>query len=265
MPDFPHSQLRAQFPLIGQSPLNQSLVYFDNGATTQKPTSVIEAESSFYTHTNSNVHRASFSLAASATHLFEDCRAKLAQFFNAEHINEVVFTKGTTEGINLVANSWGRECLKAGDEIILSAAEHHANIVPWQLVAQQTGAAIKWVELLPCGRVDIQHLETLLSTNTKLVAINHISNVLGVINPINEISALAKVYGAKILVDGAQSAASIKVDVQSLGIDFYVCSSHKMYGPTGVGVLYGKQALLESMPPYQTGGEMIVSNVKLCC
>lgn len=257
MSKFDHARFRAQFPLIGESRLNPNLVYFDNGATTQKPSAVLEAESSFYSNNNSNVHRASFSLAATATELFEGCRTKLSRFFNTQHVNEIIFTKGATESINLVAFSWGQKYLSQGDEIVLSAAEHHANIVPWQIIAEQTGAVIKWAELLPNGRVDLEHFESLLSKKTKMVAINHISNVLGVINPIQEIAALAKQVGAYVLIDGAQSAAAIDVDVQALGIDFYVCSSHKMYGPTGVGVLYGRKDILESMNPYQTGGEMI--------
>jgi len=257
MSKFDHARFRAQFPLIGKAPLNPNLVYFDNGATTQKPSAVIEAEGAFYSSANSNVHRASFSLAATATDLFEGCRTKLANYFNAEHVNEIIFTKGTTESINLVALSWGQTYLSKGDEIILSAAEHHANIVPWQLIAEKTGAKIKWAELLPSGRIDLEQFEHLLTNKTKMVAINHISNVLGVINPVREIVKLAKQVGAYVLIDGAQSAAAIDVDVQSLGVDFYVCSSHKMYGPTGVGVLYGRREILDSMPPYQTGGEMI--------
>ena len=250
---------RAFFPLLAEKVNGKALVYFDNGATTQKPAAVINSEKQYYQKYNANVHRAAHHLSALATNAFEASRMKVQQYIHAQFSHEIIWTKGTTESINLVAQSWGMNNLSSGDEIVLSVAEHHANIVPWQIVAEKTGAIIKVLPLDETGRVDASQIDVIISDKAKIVCCSHISNVIGKINPIEKIITRAKSVGAKTLIDGAQAIANIPVDVQQLDCDFYVFSAHKMYGPTGVGVLYGKTSELESMPVYQTGGEMIKS------
>jgi cysteine sulfinate desulfinase/cysteine desulfurase/selenocysteine lyase len=249
-------QVRKQFPILDQQANNSPLVYLDNAATTQKPQRVIDSLNRYYTMTNSNVHRASHTLSAEATLQFEQARETLAQFINAGHSKEVIWTRGTTESINLIAHSWG-STLRPGDEIILSTLEHHANIVPWQLLAQRTGAVINVIPLQDNSDLDLAAYKRLLSTKTRLVAVTHVSNAIGTINPVKQIIALAHAAGALALIDGAQALPHFNVDVTDLDADFYVFSAHKLYAPTGIGVLYAKQALLESMPPWQAGGEMI--------
>jgi len=264
MKHFKPEKFRQHFPLIHKSRLSNSendrqfsSIYFDNGATTQKPERVIECHQHFYQNINANVHRASHQLSAKATLSFEQARNTVKNFINAKSDKEVIWTKGATEGINLLASSLGRKILGAGAEIILAVSEHHANIVPWQLIAQQTGASIKILTLDTSGKIDLAAFDKLLTKKTKIICCAHISNIVGKINPISEIIQKSKAVGAITVIDGAQAIAHCPVDVQLLDCDFYVFSAHKMYGPTGVGVLYGKQALLESMPPYQSGGEMI--------
>jgi len=262
--------LRQQFPLIinnGRSTLpvdglpqigsSSPLVYFDNAATTQKPDCVIDSYLAFYQTSNANVHRASHVLSAKATTAFEQARNSVKTFINAKNNDELIWTKGTTESINLIAMSLGRKILKQGDEIVLAISEHHANIVPWQLIAEQTGAVIKTVSLDVMGRIDVSAFERLLNSKTKIFCCAQLSNVIAKLNPINELIQKAKSVGVITVIDGAQAVAHFPIDVQLLDCDFYAFSAHKMYGPTGVGVLYGKQALLEIMPPYQGGGEMI--------
>ena len=270
MKNFKPEQFRQHFPLVAnngrntfpvrdrsQDEFSLPLVYFDNGATTQKPNCVIDCYHSFYQTSNANVHRASHALSAKATMAFEQARNKVKTFINAKSDKEVIWTKGTTESINLIAMSLGRKILKQGDEILLALSEHHANIVPWQLIAAQTGAVIKTVALDTMGRVDLPAFERLLNSKTKIFCCAHLSNVIAKLNPVNELIKKAKSVGAITVIDGAQAVAHFPIDVQLLDCDFYAFSAHKMYGPTGVGVLYGKQALLETMPPYQGGGEMI--------
>lgn len=265
MNPFAAQQFRQQFPLIasfGKQLLEKeqskpSIIYFDNAATTQKPEQVIDCQQRYYTQCNANVHRASHQLSSKATFAFEKSRTMVQRFIGAKSIKEIIWTKGTTESINLVVQSLARNTLETGDEIVLCASEHHANIVPWQIVAQQTGAVIKILPLTYQGSIDISKVDDIITKKTKFVACAHISNVLGRINPIKAVITKAKSVGAISLIDGAQAVAHISVDVQALDCDFYVFSAHKMYGPTGIGVLYGKQALLEGMPPYQGGGEMI--------
>ncbi|WNC69986.1 SufS family cysteine desulfurase [Thalassotalea nanhaiensis] len=257
MKTFSATEFRKQFPLLQTVSDSDNVIYFDNAATSQKTLAVTNASRDFYLKNNANVHRASHFLSAKATKLFEVVRTKVQRLINAKYENEIIWTKGTTEAINLIAQSYGLSFIKPGDEIVISAGEHHANIVPWQHVAQQVGAKLIILPLDEKGIIDLHEAKQLISAKCKLVAINHISNVLGKINPIKELIALAKKHSAKTLIDGAQAIAHLPVDVQELDCDFYVFSAHKMYGPTGVGVLYGKQAILESMPPYQFGGEMI--------
>lgn len=249
--------LREHFPILAQQVSGQPLTYLDNAATTQKPQAVIDAVSQYYQTTNANVHRASHHLSAEATLRFEQAREKLANYLNAASSREIVWTRGTTEAINLVANSWGQSNLKPGDEIILSTLEHHANIVPWQMVAERTGAVIKVIPLLENGDLDLDAYRNLLGERTKLIAVGHTSNTLGTINPVKEITAAAKAVGATVLIDGAQALPHFTVDVRDLGCDFYVFSGHKMFAPTGIGVLWGLESMLEAMPPWQGGGEMI--------
>lgn len=249
--------IHQQFPILSTKINQKPLIYFDNAATTQKPNFVIEAVSNYYAQQNANVHRASHHLSAIATQAFEQSREDIRQFINAAELEEIIWTRGATESINLVANSWGQSQLKVGDEIIISCLEHHANIVPWQLVAQQTGAIIRVAELDEDGCIDLNYFASLLSPRTKMVAITHISNALGIVTPLESIIQLAHQAGALVLVDGTQAVAHQVVEVQKLKADFYVFSGHKMYGPTGVGVLYGRRALLEAMPPWMAGGEMI--------
>tara|TARA_R110000744_G_scaffold45256_5_gene100535 strand:- start:4045 stop:5760 length:1716 start_codon:yes stop_codon:yes gene_type:complete len=257
MEKFTFTSFRQQFPILQDLINGHSLVYFDNAATTQKPICVIDSYQNYYQLNNANVHRASHALSARATVAFEDVRGKVKKFINANTNKEIIWTKGSTESINLVAQSWGLTTLQANDEIVLSYSEHHANIVPWQIVAQQTGAKIKVLPLTQSGQIDVEQLESVIGERTRIVCFGHISNVIGKINPIKEIILVARKYKALTLVDGAQAIAHLDVDVRALDCDFYVFSAHKMYGPTGVGVLYGKQELLEKMPPYQAGGEMI--------
>jgi len=254
---FDVDKIRADFPILAQQIRNKPLVYLDNAATSQKPSSVIKAEQLYYEQFNSNVHRAAHALADRATIAFEGARERVRQFLNAKSTQEIIWVKGTTEGINLVAQSWGRENLKTGDVILVSMLEHHANIVPWQQVALQTGAEVQPVLVTPEGEIDLDDYRSKLTDKVRLVAVSHVSNALGTINPVAEMIRLARKVDAKVLVDGAQATPHLSVDVQALDCDFYVFSSHKVFGPTGIGALYGKQFLLEAMPPWQTGGEMI--------
>jgi cysteine desulfurase/selenocysteine lyase len=250
-------EIRKQFPVLHQQVNGKDLVYFDNAATNQKPQSVINALVDYYTGYNANIHRGIHTLAEKATYAFEETRKTLQKFINAQSEQEIIFTRGVTESINLVAATYGRAFIQEGDEIIISGLEHHSNIVPWQIVCEQKGATLKVIPVTENGTLDITFYKALLSENTKLVAVNHASNSLGTINPIKQIIDLAHKAGAVVLIDGAQSGAHLPIDVQALDCDFYCLSSHKMYGPTGTGILYGKRSLLEKMPPYQGGGEMI--------
>lgn len=249
--------VRSKFPILNRSVKGRPLVYLDNAATTQKPQSVIDALSGYYSGYNANIHRGIHTLAEEATAAFEATREAARSFLNAASTDEIIFTRGTTEGINLVASSWGRANLQAGDEIILSTLEHHSNIVPWQMIAAEKGAVIKVVPIDDNGIFQFDAFEKLLSDRTKMVSIVHVSNALGIINPVEAVIKAAHAKGALVLVDGAQSTVHLDIDVQALDCDFFACSAHKCYGPTGVGFLYGKRKLLEDMPPYQGGGEMI--------
>ena len=259
MQAFNVDQVRAAFPILAERVHGRPLVYLDSANTSQKPEAVLKAMDDYYRHANANIHRATHLLSERATALYEGSRAKAAAFLNAPDLRPIVLTKGTTDGINLVAQSYGRSTLKPGDEILLTWLEHHANIVPWQLVAEQTGAVIKVVPINEAGELDLDQYAALLSSRTKIVAIGHVSNALGTINPVKVMIAQAHATDAVVLIDGAQATPHLVVDVQALDCDFYVLSSHKMYGPTGTGVLYGRAALLEAMPPYQGGGDMIAS------
>ncbi|MBL7846558.1 MAG: cysteine desulfurase [Cyclobacteriaceae bacterium] len=249
--------LRKAFPVLHQTVNGHPLVYFDNAATTQKPSAVINALVDYYRGYNANIHRGIHTLAEKATRAFEESRVAAQKFLGAREKEEIIFVRGVTEAINLVAQSLGSILLQPGDEILLSGMEHHSNIVPWQLVAELRGALIKVIPVTESGELDMAAFERSLSVKTKIVSVNHASNSLGTINPIETIIQKAHAVGAKVLIDGAQAAAHLEIDVQKLDCDFYCISGHKMYGPTGVGVLYGKRALLEQMPPYQGGGEMI--------
>lgn len=251
-------QIRADFPILHQEVNGKPLVYLDNGATTQKPQVVIDALANYYRTTNSNVHRGAHTLSDQATQMFENARTTMQKFLNAAKSEEIIWTRGTTESINLVAQTWVRSNVKAGDEIIISGMEHHSNIVPWQMVCKQTGAVLKVIPVLADGSLDYDAYLKLLSDKTKFVAVVHVSNALGTINPIEDIIREAHKVGAKTLVDGAQAVAHWDIDVQALDCDFYAFSGHKLFGPTGLGVLYGKEDLLNAMPPYQGGGEMIL-------
>lgn len=250
-------QIRAEFPILAQAVNGHSLVYLDNGATAQKPKQVIAAINQYYETTNSNVHRGAHYLSDLATKQFEDARSNVQQYINANDRKEIIWTRGTTESINLVAQTWGQTNLSIEDEIIISSLEHHSNIVPWQILCEKIGAKLKVVDVKPNGEFNFEHFQELLNDRTKLVAVGHISNALGVINPVSEIIQLAHDVGAKVLIDGAQAMPHLKIDVQQLDCDFYAFSGHKMFGPMGIGVLYAKQELLEAMPPWQAGGEMI--------
>lgn len=249
--------IRKEFPILHQEVNGKPLVYFDNAATSQKPKCVIDALTAYYNHDNSNIHRGIHTLAERATASFEQTREKVRDFINAREVEEIVFTKGTTEGINLVASSFGRKFINKGDEIIISALEHHSNIVPWQMLCEEKGCVLKVIPINKKGEIIFEEYLTLLSEKTKLVSVNHVSNSLGTINPVEEIIVAAHNVGAKVLIDGAQAAPHLDIDVQQFNCDFYVLSAHKVYGPTGTGVLFGKRAVLEMMPPYQGGGEMI--------
>jgi cysteine desulfurase/selenocysteine lyase len=249
--------IRNLFPILHRKVKGKDLVYFDNAATSQKPIQVIDALVHYYTHYNANIHRGLHTLADEATAAYEAARVAVQEFIGASLHEEIIFTKGTTESINLVARSWGSAFLQKGDEIIISSLEHHANIVPWQMIAEEKGAILKVIPMDDNGRLDMDAYSNMLSDKTKFVSIVHVSNALGIINPVEEIIALAHEKNALVLLDGAQSSVHLDIDVKKLDCDFYVFSGHKIYGPTGVGVLYGKKALLEKMPPFLGGGEMI--------
>jgi len=254
---FDLASIRKDFPILDQSVNGAPLVYFDNAATTQKPQLVMDALQHYYTKDNANIHRGLHTLAERATTGYELTRKKLAEFLHAPSSDQIIFTSGTTAGINLVAQTFGRASFKAGDVILVSNLEHHSNIVPWQMIAQETGAEVQVIPVDNLGVLDIAAYQSLLSSKVKLVAVNHVSNAIGTINPIKQMIELAHQVGAKVLIDGAQSVAHFEIDVQEYDMDFLAFSAHKLFGPTGVGVLYGKRELLEAMPPYQGGGEMI--------
>ncbi len=254
---FDVEQVREDFPILREQVNGHPLVYLDNAATTQKPQAVIDAIVHYYCHDNSNVHRGAHTLAERATAKFEGARTKVAEFLNAPSSDQVLWTRGTTEGINLVASSWGRSNLQPGDRVLVSAMEHHSNIVPWQMAAEATGAKVEAIPVDATGTLDVQAFADMLDERVKMVSIGHVSNALGTVNPVQDIIALAHKVGARVLVDGAQAVSHWSVDVQALDCDFYAFSAHKLFGPTGIGVLYGKRDLLEAMPPYQGGGEMI--------
>lgn len=249
--------VRGDFPILLQHINGKPLIYFDNAATSQKPSNVIAAMSRYYQFDNANIHRGVHTLSVRATDEYEHVRHVIAKWINAQHDHEIIFTKGTTDAINLIAQSFGRSELKAGDEIVLSEMEHHSNIVPWQLISDQMGAVIKVIPVTDVGELDIDAYRNLLSDKTKIVAITHVSNAIGTINPIETLIQLAHDKNIPVLIDGAQAIPHMGVDVQQLNCDFYVFSGHKMYGPTGTGVLYGKSSWLEKLPPYQGGGDMI--------
>ena len=249
--------IRKQFPILHQQVNGRDLVYLDNAATSQKPQCVIDALVGYYTGYNANIHRGIHTLAEKATRAFEETRHTAKRFINAASEQEIIFTRGVTESINLVAYSYGRTFVQPGDEIIISELEHHSNIVPWQIVCEEKRATLKVIPVTDAGELDMEAFKKLLSSKTKIVAVNHASNSLGTINPVKEIVDLAHQVNAVVLVDGAQSGAHTEIDVLALDCDFYCLSAHKMYGPTGAGLLYGKKELLEKMPPYQAGGEMI--------
>jgi cysteine desulfurase/selenocysteine lyase len=250
---------RADFPILTSEIRGKRLIYLDNAATTQKPHAVIEVEANYYKTQNANVHRGVHRLSQEATLAYEAARVDVAEFINAAHSSEVVFVRGTTEAINLVAQSFARPQLQAGDEIIVSLMEHHSNIVPWQILCKQTGALLKVIPVDQNGTLDYESYEKLLTSRTRLVAVTHVSNALGTINPVANIIEVAHSRGVPVLIDGAQAIGHMPVDVRALDCDFYAFSGHKLYGPTGIGVLYGKRALLDAMPPWQGGGDMIRS------
>ncbi len=256
-PAFNVAAIRADFPILHQQVNGKQLVWFDNAATTQKPRQVIEALSHFYAHDNSNIHRGAHTLAARATDAFEGARDKIRDYLHAASSEEIIFVRGTTEGINLVAHAYGKRFLQPGDEILLSELEHHANIVPWQIVARERGAVLRVIPVDDNGDINLAEYRRLLGPRTRLVGLAHANNSLGTVLPIAEMTALAKQYGAHVLIDGAQSAAHLPVNVQALGIDFFVFSGHKIFGPTGIGAVYGRRELLEELPPWQGGGNMI--------
>lgn len=256
---FDIEKIRNEFPILKQKVNGKSLVYLDNGATTQKPKQVINLVQKVYSEFNSNIHRGVHFLSNKSTELFENTRISVKEFINAEFGEEIIFTKGTTDSINLVAFSFGEKYISEGDEILIAETEHHSNIIPWQMLCERKGAKIKVIPADENGELDISKYKKLLSDKTKIVAVAHITNSTGIINPIAEIISEAHKYGAKVLIDGAQAIQHKKIDVQKLNCDFYVFSGHKMYAETGIGVLYGKKELLEEMPPYQGGGDMIKS------
>ena len=249
-------EIRQDFPALRQQVYGKNLIYFDNGATSQKPQMVLDAINQYYSMDNANIHRGDHHLSQKATSEYEDARETVRRFINAEKKEEIIFTKGTTDGINLVASSFG-ELLSAGDEIIISAMEHHSNIVPWQMLAERKKLTLKVIPINKRGELLLEEYQILLSPKTKLVAVTHISNSLGTINPVEQIIEAAHAVGAKVLIDGAQSVQHTKVDMLAMNCDFFVFSGHKVFGPTGIGVLYGKEAILDEMPPYQGGGDMI--------
>jgi len=251
------NDIRKDFPILSREVNGKTLVYLDNGATSQKPQIVIDAIAGYYSNDNSNIHRGVHTLSQVATTAYEEGRKKIQAWINAEHSEEVIFTKGTTDGINMISNAWGRANLQKGDEVIITEMEHHSNIVPWQMICEEKGATLKVIPVNDSGELLMEEYKKLLSSKTKMVALVQISNTLGTINPVKEIIALAHEVGAKVLVDGAQQVAHAAPNVREIDADFYVFGLHKMFGPTGVGILYGKKALLEEMPPYQGGGDMI--------
>lgn len=255
--EFDIEAVRKDFPILDQEVNGHPLVYLDNAATTQKPRAVIDAISDYYCTYNSNVHRGAHSLSDRATQVFEEARQTVAKFIGSPSAKTIVWTRGTTEGINTVASTWGMANIKVGDTILVPELEHHSDIVPWQMVAKAKGAQVLPIPVLENGEIDLDAYESLLDNKVKLVAVNHVSNALGTINPVKKITELAHRAGAKVLVDGAQSVAHFPIDVTDVGCDFFVFSAHKLYGPTGIGVLWGKEELLNDMPPYQFGGEMI--------
>ena len=250
-------EIRKDFPILSRTVYNRPLVYLDNAATTQKPRAVVEAMTEEYYSVNANVHRGVHYLSQQATELHEQARANVQKFINARSEAEIIFTRGTTESLNLVAFSFGEAFLKEGDEVLVSVMEHHSNIVPWQMLRERKGIVLKVIPMTDEGEIDLETYKSLFSPRTRLVCIAHVSNVLGTVNPVKEMAAIAHAHGAKVLVDGAQSVPHRRVDVQDIGCDFLTFSGHKIYGPTGIGVLYGSEELLEKMPPYQGGGEMI--------
>jgi cysteine desulfurase/selenocysteine lyase len=256
-PRFDVQHIRAQFPILHQEVNGKPLVYLDSAATSQKPLAVINEIDRYYREFNANVHRGIHHLSDTATAAFERTRVKASRLINATDARQIVFIRGTTEAINLVAQSYGRTNLRPGDEVLISTMEHHSNIVPWQLVCEQTGAKLRVIPINDCGEIILDEAAKLLTSRTKLVSVGHISNALGTINPVKEIINMAHERGARVMIDGAQAAPHIKIDVQELDCDFYALSGHKMFGPTGIGVLYGKYDLLDAMPPYHGGGEMI--------
>jgi cysteine desulfurase / selenocysteine lyase len=256
---FDAARVREDFPILSERVRGKPLVYLDSANTSQKPRAVIEALNRYYEQTNANIHRATHMLSERATEAYEGARLKAQRFVNAPEARAIVLTRGTTDGINLVAHSYGRSTLKPGDEVVISWMEHHSNIVPWQLICEQTGARLRVAPINDHGELVMEELAQILSDRTKIVAVAHVSNSLGTINPVREIAELAHARGAVLLVDGAQAAPHLPIDVQALGCDFYVLSGHKMYGPTATGLLYGRPELLEKMPPYQGGGDMIQS------
>jgi len=258
-PAYDVEKIKADFPILSRPVRGKPLVYLDNAATSQTPQPVIDAIARYYTESNANVHRGVHYLSQTATDRFEGARKKIAAFINAPVVCQLVFTRGTTEAINLVASAYGRANVTAGDEVVITHMEHHSNIVPWQMLCKETGATLKVVPMNDCGELDLDAYRRLLTDKTKIVAAVHVSNALGTINPIQKIVSLAHDAGAVTVVDGAQAIPHMPVDVRELGVDFYAFSGHKMYGPTGIGVLYGRGELLEAMPPYQGGGDMIAS------
>jgi len=250
-------RVRKEFQVLHQEVNGKPLIYFDNAATNQKPQRVIDALIHHYQNDNANIHRGIHTLAERSTAKFEETRKAVQEFIGANEAEEIVFTKGTSESINLVASSWGRQFLNAGDEVLISAMEHHSNIVPWQMICEERGAILKVMPINEAGEIILAEVEKLLTEKTKMVAFNHASNTLGTVNPVKRITKMAHAVGAKVLIDGAQSTSHLEVDVKDLNVDFFAFSAHKMYGPTGLGVLYGKRNVLEKMPPYQGGGEMI--------
>ncbi len=252
-------RIREDFPALRQTVHGQPLVYLDNAATSQKPQPVLDAIMGYYTRDCANIHRGIHTLSERATEAYEGARVKIQRFLNAPDPRQIIFVRGTTEGINLVAHSFVRPRLKAGDEVLITAMEHHSNIVPWQIVTEQAGARLRVAPIDSHGELIVEKFERLLGARTRFVSLVHVSNALGTVNPVRDLAAMARARGAHVMVDGAQAAPHMKVDVQSLGVDFYAFSGHKVYGPTGVGALYGNAGLLDSMPPYQGGGDMIRS------
>ncbi|MEK7286234.1 MAG: cysteine desulfurase [Nitrospirota bacterium] len=252
-------KIREAFPILKETVYGKPLTYLDSAATSQKPQQVIDAISNFFLKENANVHRGVHYLSERATEGYEGAREKVRQFLNAEHVHEIIFVRGTTEAINLAAQTYGKMTVRAGDGILITQMEHHSNIVPWQMLCESSGAKLRIIPIHENGALNMEAFEKLISAKTKIVAVPHISNVLGTLNPIKQIVKIAHAYGARVLVDGAQAAPHIPIDVRELDCDFYALSGHKMYGPTGIGVLYGKSELLHQMPPYQGGGDMILS------